>query len=131
MKHLHISALHGCLIKTTVGDLTLTLLVAICPLRGAVAQLGERMTSVMRSEVRSLPAPPFTTLADDFPTILQLSYPVGTRVVSARPLGLKFVPGYKDRFNSKSVFAVDGIFLYLESYFWMISLFLIVRHTHP
>jgi hypothetical protein len=53
-----------------------------------------------------------------------------TSVVSARPLGLKFVAGYKDRFNSKSVFAVDGIFLYLESYFWMISLFLIVRQSY-
>ncbi len=53
-----------------------------------------------------------------------------TRVVSARPLQLKFVPGYKDLFNSKFVFAVDGIFLYLESYFWMISLFLIVRQSY-
>lgn len=50
--------------------------------------------------------------------------------VSARPLGLKFVAEYKDLFNSKSVFAVDGIFLYLESYFWMISLFLIVRQSY-
>nr|MDA3788604.1 hypothetical protein [Desulfobacula sp.] len=32
--------------------------------------------------------------------------------------------------NSKFVFAIDGIFLYLESYFWMISLFLIVRQSY-
>lgn len=51
-------------------------------------------------------------------------------VVSAPPLGLKSVAGYKDLFNSKIVFAVDGIFLYLESYFWMISLFLIVRQSY-
>jgi MFS family permease len=55
---------------------------------------------------------------------------LATSIVSARPLGLKFVAGYKDRFNSKSVFAVDGIFLYLESYFWMISLFFIVRQSY-
>ncbi len=51
-------------------------------------------------------------------------------VVSARPLSLNFVAGYKDLFNSKSVFAVDGVFLYLESYFWVISLFLIVRQSY-
>jgi hypothetical protein len=51
-----------------------------------------------------------------------------TKIVTASPLCLRMVAGYKDRFNSKFVFAIDGIFLYLESYFWMISLFLIVRH---
>jgi len=53
-----------------------------------------------------------------------------TRVVSAIPLNLRFVTGYKDQFNSRVVFAVDGIFLYLESYFWVISLFLIVRQSY-
>jgi hypothetical protein len=53
-----------------------------------------------------------------------------TRVVLAIPLRLRLVAGYKDLFNSKFVFAVDGIFLYLESYFWMISLFLIVRQSY-
>lgn len=55
---------------------------------------------------------------------------LNTSVVSARPVGLKFAAGYKDLFNSKTVFAVDGVFLYLESYFWMISLFLIVRQSY-
>jgi MFS family permease len=53
-----------------------------------------------------------------------------TKIITARPLNLKFVTGYKDRFNSRFVFAVDGIFLYLESYFWIISLFLIVRQSY-
>ena len=51
-------------------------------------------------------------------------------IISAAPLNLGFVVGYKDRFNSKFVFAVDGVLLYLESYFWMISLFLIVRQNY-
>jgi len=53
-----------------------------------------------------------------------------TGIVSAAPLSFRFVTGYKDRFNSRFIFAVDGIFLYLESYFWMISLFLIVRQSY-
>ena len=53
-----------------------------------------------------------------------------TSVVSETPLSLKWVTGYKDRFNSRPVFAIDGIFLYLESYFWVISLFLIVRQSY-
>ena len=51
------------------------------------------------------------------------------KIVSAPPLGFKFIAGYKDKFNSRTVFAVDGIFLYLESYCWMISLFIIVREN--
>jgi len=51
-------------------------------------------------------------------------------IISASPLGLGFVAGFKDRFNSRVVFAIDGLFLYLESYFWMISLFLIVRQSY-
>ncbi len=55
---------------------------------------------------------------------------LNAHVLSSPALSLKWVTGYKDRFNSKSVFAVDGIFLYLESYFWIISLFLIVRQSY-
>jgi len=33
---------------------------------------------------------------------------------------------YKDRRNSGSIFAIDGLFLYLESHFWTVSLFLLV-----
>lgn len=53
-----------------------------------------------------------------------------TVILSAAPLSIRFVTGFKDRFNSRLIFAVDGIFLYLESYFWMISLFLIVKQSY-
>lgn len=34
---------------------------------------------------------------------------------------------YKDSHGSQRVFAIDGLFLYLESHFWTLSLFLIVK----
>lgn len=36
---------------------------------------------------------------------------------------------FSDRYNSKLIFLVDGMFLYLESYFWVISLFLFVGES--
>jgi hypothetical protein len=36
---------------------------------------------------------------------------------------------FKDRYCSRLIFAVDGVFLYLESYFWLISLFLLVGES--
>jgi len=52
------------------------------------------------------------------------------RVLFSNPIGLKAVVGYKDRFHSVPVFVIDGAFLYLESYFWVISLFIIVRQSY-
>jgi hypothetical protein len=37
---------------------------------------------------------------------------------------------YKDSYGSQRVFAIDGLFLYLESHFWTLSLFLIVREDY-
>jgi len=34
---------------------------------------------------------------------------------------------YEDAYGSRKVFAIDGIFLYLESHFWTLSLFLLVK----
>ena len=34
---------------------------------------------------------------------------------------------FKDQSGSRSMFGIDGIFLYLESHFWTLSLFLVVR----
>jgi MFS family permease len=55
---------------------------------------------------------------------------LNSKVVTASPLSPRSVVEFKDRFNSRSVFAVDGVFLFLESYFWVISLFLIVRQSY-
>ncbi|MCA1786274.1 MAG: hypothetical protein LC657_09870 [Desulfobacteraceae bacterium] len=52
------------------------------------------------------------------------------RILSSPPLSFKQVISFKDRVHSRSIFAVDGLFLYLESYFWMISLFLIVQQNY-
>jgi hypothetical protein len=45
------------------------------------------------------------------------------------PLGLRDLLTFDDRSHSKPVFVVDGIFLFLESYFWTISLFLFVQES--
>ncbi|MFT5893531.1 MAG: hypothetical protein ACI8VW_000397 [bacterium] len=37
---------------------------------------------------------------------------------------------YKDIHGSQRIFAIDGLFLYLESHFWTLSLFLIVRQDY-
>ncbi|BCL59563.1 hypothetical protein DGMP_02560 [Desulfomarina profundi] len=36
---------------------------------------------------------------------------------------------FRDRLHSRPIFMIDGIFLYLESYFWLITLFLIVGES--
>ena len=46
-----------------------------------------------------------------------------------KALSLRTVAGFTDRCNSRFIFAIDGIFLYLESYFWLISLFLVVGES--
>jgi MFS family permease len=45
------------------------------------------------------------------------------------PLSLSHLIHFRDRFRSKLIFAIDGVFLFLESYFWLISLFLIMRES--
>ncbi len=57
------------------------------------------------------------------------SYSLNPAILASPPLTVNAVSSFRDTMNSKPIFAVDGIFLYLESYFWMISLFLIVRQS--
>ncbi len=44
-------------------------------------------------------------------------------------LGLRDIIGFKDGDASRTIFIIDGIYLFLESYFWIISLFLIARQS--
>jgi len=46
-----------------------------------------------------------------------------------QPVRLPDLMSFKDKFGSRLVFAMDGVFLYLESYFWLISLFLLVGES--
>ena len=41
------------------------------------------------------------------------------------PISLQQIYSFKDNYSSKSIFLLDGPFLYLESFFWIISLFFI------
>jgi MFS family permease len=45
------------------------------------------------------------------------------------PLSLKMILGFKDAHHSRPIFLLDGPFLFLESYFWMISLFLLAHES--
>ena len=45
------------------------------------------------------------------------------------PLGLRELVVFKDGDASRAIFIVDGAYLFLESFFWVISLFLIARES--
>ena len=36
---------------------------------------------------------------------------------------------FKDRYRSKSIFIVDGLFLFLESYFWVLTLYMLTKES--
>lgn len=56
-----------------------------------------------------------------------LPFPVS--LTEQQPLGPGVIARFTDTHNSKIVFIFDGLFLYLESYFWVISLFLMVGES--
>lgn len=58
-----------------------------------------------------------------------MAAPLAETVKRTQPLTLSAILRFKDPCYSRPVFVVDGVFLYLESYFWVISLFFIVRES--
>ena len=50
-------------------------------------------------------------------------------LVLQRPVSLPQLFRFKDNYRSRLVFIFDGVFLYFESYFWVISLFLMVEES--
>jgi MFS family permease len=50
-------------------------------------------------------------------------------ILEEKPLSLINLLRFQDGLRSKLIFSFDGVFLYLESYFWLISLFLIVKES--
>ncbi len=57
----------------------------------------------------------------------ELGFP--TPLLQQKPISLREIATFSDGCNSRIIFAVDGIFLYFESYFWLISLFIIVQQS--
>jgi len=51
------------------------------------------------------------------------------RIRSAKPVCFHRISGFGDSSGSQSMFLIDGVFLYLESYFWLLSMFFIVRQN--
>jgi MFS family permease len=50
-------------------------------------------------------------------------------LVKHKSLGIKDIIGFRDTDNSRFVFIVDGFFLFAESFFWVISLFLLAHES--
>lgn len=50
-------------------------------------------------------------------------------LVSQQPMNVLELYRFKDNCRSRQVFIFDGVFLYIESYFWVISLFLMVGES--
>jgi len=46
-----------------------------------------------------------------------------------KPLTIREIFRFKDEDSSKLIFVIDGIFLFLESFFWVISLFLLAHES--
>ncbi len=46
-----------------------------------------------------------------------------------KPLTIKQIIRFRDEDNSKLIFVIDGIYLFLESFFWVISLFLLAHES--
>jgi hypothetical protein len=44
-------------------------------------------------------------------------------------VGVMAILTFKDNYRSKQIFALDGFFLFIESYFWLLSLFLILKQS--
>ncbi|MFH2130744.1 MAG: MFS transporter [bacterium] len=47
-----------------------------------------------------------------------------------KSIGLTGLFTFRDAFRSRFIFAIDGLFLFLESFFWVISLFIIVKESY-
>ncbi len=50
-------------------------------------------------------------------------------IKKGKPISILSIARFKDSWRSRSVFGIDGVFLYLESYYWVISLFIIVHES--
>lgn len=47
----------------------------------------------------------------------------------APPLSLKHIIAFKDQKQSRLIFLIDGLFLFLESYFWVLSLYVLAQQS--
>ena len=55
---------------------------------------------------------------------------VSQSLLQAQTMGMVNLLKFRDEFRSKFIFIVDGLFLFLESFFWVISLFIIVKESY-
>jgi len=60
---------------------------------------------------------------------LQHNLMLPATLINKKPYSLNKLIRFQDGLRSKLIFSLDGVFLYLESYFWLLSLFLIVQEN--
>ena len=51
------------------------------------------------------------------------------QLLNKHVLSLRQVIAYKDKHNTRLIFLIDGLYLFLESFFWLISLFLLAHES--
>ncbi len=60
---------------------------------------------------------------------MQKVAPLSRSLLRVKAIRFSSILKFKDAYRSKLVFSIDGLFLYLESFFWVITLFLIVHES--
>lgn len=63
--------------------------------------------------------------------VMFILYSPGTpaNLVAFQPVSVGEFLGFRDSDNSRLIFIVDGVYLFLESFFWIISLFLLAHES--
>jgi hypothetical protein len=61
--------------------------------------------------------------------VLKISGKLDWPFMRCKPVGIKSILTFKDKYRSKQIFALDGLFLFIESFFWLLSLFLILKQS--
>ncbi len=52
-----------------------------------------------------------------------------TQLLNKRVLSIREVIQYKDKHNTRLIFLLDGLYLFLESFFWLITLFMLAHES--
>lgn len=55
---------------------------------------------------------------------------VSQSLLQVKTIGIPNLVKFNDAHRSKIIFTIDGLFLFLESFFWVISLFIIVKESY-
>ncbi len=69
------------------------------------------------------------TIITSFWLVIKLPGELNWPFLAWPTVSVKAIIRFKDNYRSKQIFALDGFFLFIESYFWLLSLFLILKQS--